>query len=218
MNLRFVAIFSIISLCFSCSSNSEKIMYIASTKADCVGVAPQKCLQVKEESSLEWTYFYDSIEGFEYVDGYYYKLKVAVWEVENPPADRSSLHYKLLEVLEKSSSPLTLDKGSWLVTRVKKMDSFGRNPFIKIDLSKNEINGNTSCNRFSGTIVIMKTKVDISALSSTEMACRDQSVETAFLDALASVESYTLHNEKLQMLGKNEELLIECDYLKSESL
>src|SRR5690606_38761556 len=113
-----------------------------------------------------------------YEEGFFYKIKVDVIEVENPPADGSSVHYKLIEILDKSKVPLNLDQGSWLVTRVKDRDSFGRNPFIKIDLSQNEINGNTSCNRFSAKINVTKNKVEISELSSTDMLCSNIDVES----------------------------------------
>ncbi|MBO3096962.1 DUF4377 domain-containing protein [Gelidibacter pelagius] len=215
MSSKFLAIIPMVVLFFSCSSNNKTIL-IANAKVDCTDVATQKCLQIKEVGESDWTYFYSDIEGFDYIEGFYYKIKVAVTEVENPPADGSSLKYKLIEVLEKSKAPLNLDQGSWLVTRVKDRDSFGRNPFIKIDLSQNEINGNTSCNRFSAKIIVTDNKVDISELSSTEMMCRDIKVETAFLDALASIRSYTLKDDKLQLLDENKELLIECNYLKSE--
>ena len=216
MSSKFLVVFAIVLFSFSCSDSSNKIIYIADAPVDCVGVGPQKCLQIKEEGNTDWTYFYDSIEGFDYDAGFFYKLKVEVTKIENPPADGSTLHYKLLEVLGKSKVPLNLDQGSWLVTRVKERDSFGRNPFIKIDLSHNEINGNTSCNRFSAKIAVKNNKLEISELSSTEMLCKDMDVESAFLEALKSVSSYTLKEEKLQLLDENKKLLIECDYLEYE--
>src|SRR5690606_35843950 len=121
------------------STNTAKIILVASTKANCTGVAPQKCLQIKEIGQTDWSFLYQAIEGFDYVEGFYYKLKVEVSEVENPEADASSLHYKLIEIIEKSKTPFNLDQGSWMVTRLKDKDSFGRNPMIKIDLSQQEI-------------------------------------------------------------------------------
>lgn len=216
MSTKFLMVIAIGLLSFSCSNSTSKIIYIADTKADCVGVAPQKCLQIKENEKSDWTYFYNDIEDFDYEEGFFYKIKVDVINIENPPADGSSLKYRLIEVLDKSKAPLLLDQGSWLVTRLKDMDSFGRNPFIKIDLSQNTINGNTSCNRFSAKIAVINNKIEISEVSSTDMACKDGHVETAFLEALNNITSYTLNEEKLQLLNKNKELLIECNYLKYE--
>lgn len=217
MKSSVLVVISAVFLMFSCSTSPKNIIwYVANSKADCNGVAPQECLQIKEEGQKSWAFFYDQIDGFDYEDGFYYKIKVEASEVENPPADGSSLRYKLVEILEKSKIPLNLDGGSWLVTRIKENDSFGRNPFIKIDLSKNKINGNTSCNRFSAKIAVTNTKVAISELSSTEMMCRDFETETVFMEALKEVNTYTLKEEKLQLLDKNNQLLIECKYLKTE--
>ncbi len=41
------------------------------------------------------------IEGFDYIEGYRYKLKVRIIELENPPADGYSEKYELLEILDK---------------------------------------------------------------------------------------------------------------------
>lgn len=216
MHSRVLVIILLILSTFSCSKNSKKIIFIANSEVDCVGVTPQKCLQIKEEGTTDWTIFNDSIAGFDYKKGFFYKLKVDVLEVDNPPADGSSLKYTLIEVLEQSEGPLTLDKGSWFVTYLKQMDSFGRNPFIKIDLSKNEINGNTSCNRFSGKITVIDNHITISDVASTEMMCRDIEVETIFLTALNNTSTYSLKEEKLQLRDDNNEVLMECKYLKSE--
>ncbi len=217
MKLKVLVVLSVVFLFFSCSKSPKEATWLVSgNKTDCVGEAPNKCLQVKEEGQKEWTVFYDQIEDFDYEEGFYYRIKVETVEVENPPVDGSSLKYKLLEIIEKSKIPLNLDHGSWLVTRIKETDSFGRNPFIKIDLSQNVINGNTSCNRFTAKIEVSNHIVDISGLSSTEMMCKDFETETLFLEALKDVSRYTLKEEKLQLLDKNDGLLIECKYLKSE--
>ncbi len=75
---------------------------IASAKADCTGVAPQKCLLIKEEGDSSWTYFYDGIEGFSYEAGYEYVLQVREEAVENPPADGSSIRTILIKQISKT--------------------------------------------------------------------------------------------------------------------
>lgn len=72
---------------------------------DCVGIGPQKCMMVKEYAESDWTYFYDKIKGFDFESGYNYKLQVTVTEVENPPADASSLNYELVSVISKAQTP-----------------------------------------------------------------------------------------------------------------
>lgn len=69
--------------------------------ADCQGEAPMKCLQVRAAESEEWRNLYTPIEGFEHEAGHAYELRVEVTQVANPPADGSSLRYRLLEVVSK---------------------------------------------------------------------------------------------------------------------
>ena len=76
------------------------VLYVDSKLVDCVGVGPQQCMLIKEDLDSEWQMFYDVIEGFDYQEGTQYKLSVTITEIENPPADSSSLEYTLVEVLE----------------------------------------------------------------------------------------------------------------------
>lgn len=93
---------------FSCATpynlkSDQVVMYIASETVDCVGVAPLKCMKVKESNDSEWTYFYSNINGFTYEPGFEYKLIVQKSEVEKPiPADASSIRYTLVKELKKT--------------------------------------------------------------------------------------------------------------------
>ena len=86
------------------SGPKEKTIYVGPYTVDCVGVAPQQCMLVKESPEDEWASYYDRIEGFVYEDGFEYKLQILEEEVENPPADASSVRWVLIEVLDKSRS------------------------------------------------------------------------------------------------------------------
>ncbi len=55
----------------------EKTVYISPETVDCIGVAPQQCLQIKENLGDNWILFYGSIEGFDYEPGYFYELRIA---------------------------------------------------------------------------------------------------------------------------------------------
>lgn len=81
----------------------EKIFYVGPSLVDCVGVGPMKCVQIREDPSSSWKNFYDSIKGFDYVEGKSYKLLVKVTDVDNPPADASSKKHELIEILDKKS-------------------------------------------------------------------------------------------------------------------
>ena len=92
-------------LCASCAgikkANTETWL-VAPERVPCSGVAPMECLQIKKNpSDTAWQYFYDAIEGFTYEPGYTYTLEVSSAKVENPPADASSIQYKLVKVIKK---------------------------------------------------------------------------------------------------------------------
>ena len=74
--------------------------YVHPKLVDCVGVGPQKCMQVKQNPDSSWDWLYQGIEGFDFQEGIEYKIRVIVEEVQNPPADGSSLRYILHEILE----------------------------------------------------------------------------------------------------------------------
>ncbi len=67
-------------------------------KQPCMGVGPMLCLQVIDSAGVRM-FFYDAIDGFSYQWGTPVTLSVRVDQVENPPADASSLRYTLADVV-----------------------------------------------------------------------------------------------------------------------
>lgn len=214
MKSRILITILTVVLFFSCSKDNEKILFVSDVKMDCTGVAPQKCLQIKEKESDNWTYFYNDIEGFDYEEGYTYKIKVEVSEVENAPADASSLKYTLLEVIEKTKAPRSLTKGSWMVTKVMKVDTFDRNPFFSVTTSDNSIKGSTGCNRFFGAIKTEGENIQITNVGATKMMCANMDAENAFMEAINLTTNYKIDNDVLKFLSANNEVVMECSYLK----
>ncbi|MGG4607527.1 DUF4377 domain-containing protein [Providencia sp. Me31A] len=82
-------------------TDNTKTFYVDSSLADCVGVAPMKCMKVKENPNDDWQLFYNSIQGFDYQPGFTYILQVKQFDVPNPPADASSIRYELVKIVEK---------------------------------------------------------------------------------------------------------------------
>lgn len=77
-------------------------LYVAPHTVECTGEGVQQCLLVRRSVAAEWTNFYDAIEGFTYEPGFDWTLRVSSREVRNPPADGSSIAYRLITVLEKT--------------------------------------------------------------------------------------------------------------------
>ena len=98
--LRLLEVFSQRYVATAKLGADDVILEVAPTKADCVGVAPMKCLLVRQNGG-DWRNFYAPIEGFDWVEGSRYRLQVKVSKIANPPADASSIRYQLVRVLDK---------------------------------------------------------------------------------------------------------------------
>jgi hypothetical protein len=108
--LSTVGIALLCSIAASCSSITEPrerlfTLEVAEQRVPCVGMFPRECLQARERSDAPWELFYDPIEGFTYEPGFRYVLRVAERRVPDPPADGSSLAYRLLLVVSKTAAP-----------------------------------------------------------------------------------------------------------------
>jgi len=75
-------------------------LWIKPDLVECEGVAPQQCLQVATSADGPYELFYDSIEGYDHEEGTSAVIDVTIEEIDDPPADASSLEYTLIEVIE----------------------------------------------------------------------------------------------------------------------
>jgi heat shock protein HslJ len=126
----------------------EKTLFVGPEKVDCVGVGPMECFQVKEDPDGEWQLFYDQIEGFEWEPGYTYELRVAVHQVENPPADASSLRYELIEVVDKVETPVEPEQTKAYIRIEKPLAN------AELDASKSIIVSGMGAGLFEGNVVV----------------------------------------------------------------
>lgn len=76
---------------------------VAAHDVACMGVAPMRCLQVKEGKALKWSNFYSPVEGFTFTPGVQYKLLVRATPMVNAPADAGDTRYELVRVLWRKS-------------------------------------------------------------------------------------------------------------------
>ncbi len=104
------------------SAADEKTFIVGPQTADCTGVAPMKCLQVKETPSGDWTNFYTNIEGFTYEPGYEYVLKVKTEKIANPPADGSSIKYTLVKQVSKTKKDAATANEKTLIIGAQTVD------------------------------------------------------------------------------------------------
>ena len=98
--LRLLEIFSQQWMESSSLAAGEKILEVAPTEVDCVGVGHTQCLQVREVGG-DWKTMHEPIVGFQFQPGSRYRLQVKVTSIKNPSADASSLRYTLIRLLDK---------------------------------------------------------------------------------------------------------------------
>lgn len=81
---------------------------VANHQVECVGVEAKLCLLTKlaeqNYTQSDWEYRYSAIEGFVYEPHYEYTLLIKNIPMSNPPADASSIHSKLIKILEKETT------------------------------------------------------------------------------------------------------------------
>ena len=211
-------LFLILILNFVSNACDEtKTIYVADHLADCVGVAPQKCMLIKENLQDDWQYFYDNIQGFNFEKGYNYQLKVKIETVKNPPADASSIKYTLIEVLAKeksiSNKPVSIDN-QWKVIAMKDIDVLDKNPMITFDSQEKRISGFTGCNNFFGDFDPDSNKLSLSKMGMTRKMCPDMKLENTFINNLRDSRTLNIENDKLLFYDKNHQALITCELVK----
>ena len=82
------------------------MMEIAPQRVPCVGEARTRCLRVRVLPDTTWRLFYDRIEGFTFEEGYRWRLEVDRRHVPDPPADGSSLAYRLVRIVSREAERL----------------------------------------------------------------------------------------------------------------
>ena len=197
------------------SCDETKHIYVADHLVDCVGVAPQKCMLVKDKIVDDWTNFYGNIEGFTYEEGYEYLLNVKIETIKNPPADGSSLKYTLIEVFEKNKTQKqTTINNNWKVITMHGIDSLEINPTILFDAEENKISGFAGCNNFFGSYDPENNQLDFSKMGLTRKMCPDMSIENDFINNMKSVTYYKIDNNQLMFYNKSDEILMTCELME----
>lgn len=99
----FCIILLVLSSCSYFQNSGEKSIVVGPDTRTCIaGMSETQCLQIKwTKDQTEWENFFGQIEGFNFEKGYEYELVVLEEKVENPPADVSSLRYKLVKEVSK---------------------------------------------------------------------------------------------------------------------
>ena len=103
--LATMVVLATIFLFGACDQSGERVellVTVGSQLEDCEGTPTMKCLVVNGEL------FYNEIEGFDYEDGYVYRLKIEREDLyygdAEPPQDAFRYRYRLVEVMRKTQA------------------------------------------------------------------------------------------------------------------
>ena len=95
---------------------------------------PVEHMLVKEQSATEWQpLVMGSIEGFEYVQGHAYELKVRKTTLANPSQDEANYTYQLLEVISDTQPDTPVEPGEWPEEAKFKLKMVQLNSFMNLD-------------------------------------------------------------------------------------
>ncbi len=215
MNKIFSLILVIIlASCAVNKADSNQIIWVNSSKVPCTGVAPMQCMQIQNGNELNpenWTLFYDEIEGFNFVPGNIYKLKVSITSLDPNlvPADASSKKYKLIEVISKTPDTKLNLNDIWVLTHLNEkaiaIQDENERPRMEVNLSENRVFGKGACNRFNGSIKKLSgnTLNFDERMMSTRMMCQNMKLEDAFFKTLSETNTYQIKNNHLYFFNSN---------------
>lgn len=163
--------------------------------ANCTGVAPQTCFQVKYKNSKNWEYFYSQISGFNYKPGYRYVIDVIRTKRKNIPADASAYTYKLKRVVQKKKMAIQqpnnwafILKHNWKLIQINGIMQTNTTAYLNFKDEKS-MSGSGGCNRIFGDFELKNNQITFKNIGSTMMACLDgdrSKLEHEFLKLLSN--------------------------------
>lgn len=191
-------------------------LFVGPELVECTGVAPQNCMLVKRAVEEEYTFFYSQIDGFTFEPGYEYELLVEITPIADPPADGSSLSYRLVEVVSQTpvegATTSELEGTRW--TLVSYQDSTGATvdaiPGVDaaIQFADGSVGGTAGCNSFSGSYTTDGNTLTIGPMASTMMACLENNImeqEAAVQANLPAAATYTIEGDTLTIANADGE-------------
>ena len=88
-----------------CAANTE-IIVIGPYRTECPSFSGEDCYLKFNEERQRWEFFYESIKGFDFEQGFIYRLKVSLHERPEGIQDVGKYEYRLIEVLSKVEAPI----------------------------------------------------------------------------------------------------------------
>lgn len=189
----------------------QKTLFVGPNLVDCVGVAPQQCMLVRENPEDDWKYFYDQIEGFTYEEGYLHELKVAEETVANPAADSSALRYKLVEVVSQAPVTIELAGPTWMLETMDGKAPLAKSEITAIFGDDGRLYGSAGCNSYTTGYQVGGNTITIQPAATTRMACAETGVmeqEAAYLANLEKTKTFEIVGYRLSLMDGEGEVIL----------
>jgi heat shock protein HslJ len=189
-----------------CQAKGAKTLLVADRTVPCAGTF--ECIQVREKTKLPWRNYSDTIEGFNYQEGYEYKLSVQPLQTKNTMSGLFEEKYKLLKVISKKKTTYNpiekLADRKWIVVSMddtKRTMSFGDTSgiFIVFDLKTGKASGKGICNTFNTSFSGDASKISFTDFGSTKMMCKGQTFEGVIFNFIKKTTTYKLQGNMLTL-------------------
>lgn len=191
----------------------KKTIYIADRKLDCVENVSDGCMQIRESKKGSWHNFTGKIEGFNYVEGFDYKLKVEVI----PVAAGQAASYRLVKVLSQKKTNYNpaekLSGKKWYLLTMfadthylKLMDT--TTIYIEMDVAGKTLSGHGVCNNIKGGIEATASTISFLQIGMTKMACTGNIMEKIVVDMLEEMKTYKLAGNMLTLSSSDNAFMI----------
>ena len=171
----------------SSSENTDTLTWdVNETYVNASKLGKMKCLQIKSNGSTKWEYITTPIQGFDYREGYRYRIKVQ----QTKQQDTDTLQYQLIEIIAKEkatelpSVASFLARFKWNLLQLNGKDVSTSRASIGFDAKNGTVAGFTGCNTFWGNFNIKDNLIRFSHLASNMRSCNDIHIENAFFDIL----------------------------------
>ncbi len=208
---RIILIISLVSIiALQSCDNQEEIIWVSGIETTCTtGTGVMPCLSISQGKDLDhaqWAPYYDTIEGFRFEKGYLKKLKVKTIPIGNPPADGSSIRYKLIKELEKKKDLRTAIDGHWQLDKINEQPvASGMTP-PKMDLILREMRIITTsrCHAYIGDITgLTNHSITIKNIVNTHKICTNNAKDSTYINALQMINAFELNNGNLLFYDKD---------------
>jgi heat shock protein HslJ len=216
MRRLFILLGTIGFLCCSAGSKQDgkSVLWVNSSMGPCVGRAPTKCLQVQKADTLDpqaWKSFHSPIEGFEFQEGYFYKIVVQEHHQDTMGlgAEASSIEYTLVEILEKRQDLRFRINGAWELRQMNAEFSgegagASQAPRLEIHIGDMRYMGNDGCNRFSGGLIqVDEYSIRFGIAAGTRMMCPEMHIPDKFNATLPEVRLWKIQQDTLHFSDQN---------------